>query len=563
MKDKKIILFIISITVAIYYRAIFNGFVNWDDGVYVYNNPFIRAVNIKFFKWAFLHSYAANWHPLTWLTHAIDYKIWGINPVGHHLMNVVLHVINSVLVFFIVKWIMSKHYNGNNEKERFHIFVPLLVAILFAIHPLHVESVAWISERKDVLCGFFYLLAVKFYMDYIESRSKVIYFSVFLFSLLALMSKAMAITLPLVFLLIDWFVFSRQDIKKVFVEKIPFFFLSMIAALIAIATQQSGGALAGLNEVALSYRLIVPLRGYGFYIIKTLFPVKLIPLYPYPSDISIANSEIAIYIFVFVLSALIVFIVAMYNKQKLIGAFLYYLITLLPVIGFVQVGGQSVADRYMYLPSIGLFLLLSLFIVYILKYDKIIITATIAITVVCAVSSYKQIGFWKNGATLWAREITVMPSYSPGYTYLAEYYLNENKFDRAAMFVEKAMQIPPYTPEPLFIRGQIFFKLGMYKKALSDLTESIRISLYEDSRFFLTRADVFLKMGMPDKALSDLEKAISLDSYNPEFYYKKAIILRQLDRFDDAKKAIQKAIEIIPLPPESYIRLLEDLNRLT
>ncbi|MEE8574733.1 MAG: hypothetical protein V3T30_04900, partial [Thermodesulfobacteriota bacterium] len=375
------------VTFIVYLPTLQNGFVNWDDQGYVYNNPNIRILDIDFFRWALSTPVLGNWHPLTMLSHAVDYALFGLNPRGHHLTSIVLHSVNTILVFFLTFTLVNNKKSGNavmgNESLLTARITALVTALLFGLHPLHVESVAWVSERKDLLYAFFYLLTLLTYLTYARGSAKnrvIPYASALILFTLSLLSKPMAVTLPVVLLLIDYYPLGRFRVhgptglkayRRIFLEKIPFFLLSLIFTAITIETQKSAGALE-MEIAPFLERLLISLRGYGFYIYKSFIPVNLAQVYPYPDTIGLFKLEyLASIILIAIITLLSIKYVRKPNENKLfITLWAYFLVTLLPVIGLVQAGQQSAADRYTYLPGLAIFILIGLALSILYKKSK-------------------------------------------------------------------------------------------------------------------------------------------------------------------------------------------------
>ena len=291
----------------IYTPALKNDFVNFDDDEYVYENSYIRSLNLHALSWMLTAFHASNWHPLTWLSHATDYAIWGLNPFGHHLTNIILHGLNTLLVFLLVTQLMLIAKKLNLTPLSSHLFhsasvqsliVASVTALLFGVHPLHVESVAWVAERKDLLCAFFFLLTLCSYLFYtssidIKNRRAWITACMVLASA-ALMAKPMAVTLPLLLLLLDLYPLKRIAFSegthqnlRVLLEKIPFFLLSFISAILTILAQHAGRTLESLERLPLHFRLVNALHSPLFYLAKMLWPGGLVPFYPFPKTISV------------------------------------------------------------------------------------------------------------------------------------------------------------------------------------------------------------------------------------------------------------------------------------
>jgi hypothetical protein len=364
------------LTFLVYLPALLDGFVqNWDDGDYIINNPAIRSLNPNLLKWAFLRSYAANWHPLTWLSHAVDYALWGLNPLGYHLTNNILHAVNAVLVLLVTKHLLDYVRRVGRQEASLPDGQALaaagVTALLFALHPLRVESVAWVSERKDLLCALFFLLSIRSYIFYAAGgffgagnahtdkspktytyRNKHYLFSLTFF-VLALLSKPMAVSLPLVLLILDWYPFRRRGFPKaVLAEKIPFFLLSLFSSVVTMVAQSTAGAMELLAFVPLKTRLLVAAKSLVAYLWKMALPFHLAPFYPYPKEVSILSLS---YLFpVFFLAGVTAGALFAAKRNRLwLAVWAFYVITLLPVLGIVQVGEQSMADRYTYLPCLA------------------------------------------------------------------------------------------------------------------------------------------------------------------------------------------------------------------
>ncbi len=304
-------------TFIVYLAALQNEFVEWDDSQYVFENLHIRSFDLDFFKWAFFDFYAANWHPLTWISHALDYAVWGLNPMGHHLTNNILHAVNTFLVVLLVVRLLtsrqavkltSSHMSsapadppeaGNSRftihDSRFALIAAGVTGLLFGLHPIHVESVAWVAERKDLLCALFYLLSIMAYVSYRSYTTNKSYILSLFFFILALLSKPMAVSLPVVLLILDWYPFGRiQSLKTFrdsFVDKIPFIALSIVSSILTVLAQRAEGAVTAIEAIPLSTRMLVASKSLIAYLWKMLMPMHLIPYYPYPNDASLFSLE--------------------------------------------------------------------------------------------------------------------------------------------------------------------------------------------------------------------------------------------------------------------------------
>ena len=498
------------LTFLVYLPALRNEFVNWDDGPYVFANPHIRSMDGNFFKWAFLEFHIMNWHPLTWISHALDYALWGLNPLGHHLTNIMLHALNTFVVVVVAMKLLEAFKERSSRSgqsflsnNRALLIAAGIAGLLFGLHPVHVESVAWVAERKDLLCALFFLMSVMTYVKYAGSRQSEgeakdetggknfltnrQYLLSLGFFVLALMSKPMAVTLPAVLLILDWNPFNRIRSLKTFwaasVEKLPFLALSLISSVLTVFAQRSGGALELMEIVPLSTRLLVAVHSLIAYLGKMLWPLDLIPFYPYPRTVSLLSPEY-FGVVALVIGITIFCVVKAKKKQTVwLSVWSYYCVTLAPVLGIIQVGGQAMADRYTYLPSLGPFLLMGLGAAWV--WGKIetswkrglIATAAFMVFLSLSFMTFQQIGRWKNDVDLW------------------NYVIEQEGHDVLFAY---------------FKRGQAFALRGQYEKAIEDYNTVISLNVEEYSKAYIERGLTYLQAGQADLAVADLKKACSL-----------------------------------------------------
>ena len=403
-----IVLFLL--VAGVFMPAVTHSFITYDDPTYVTENPHVTTgITWTSFVWAFRSTEASNWHPVTWLSHMVDCQLFGLRPWGHHLTSVLLHAANSALLFEILVLMTGALWRS------------LFVAALFGLHPLHVESVAWIAERKDVLSTLFLLLALGAYAlrfrAKTEGRPKSWAWyglSLVLFAL-GLMAKPMVVTLPFLLLLLDFWPLRRwqgatlRSRALLVVEKAPFLALSAASCAVTLFAQSKGGAVASMEEFPWSVRLANAVTAYGWYLEKLVFPTKLAVFYPSFATLPPLSAVLGTAL---ILALISVLAIALANKRPaLLVGWLWYLGTLVPVIGLVQIGGQATADRYSYIPSIGVFLFVawclpSLWVSTLAQRRIVAATAGAILSAYAALAVY-QLSFWKDGATLFRHALSV------------------------------------------------------------------------------------------------------------------------------------------------------------
>lgn len=567
IKEKRSIYFVAALimlaTVFVYLPALQNDFVQWDDDKYVYKNQHIRSSGSYFFRWAFTSFYAANWHPLTWISHAVDYAIWGLNPLGHHLTSMVFHGLNAFLVVLLtVKLIESRVTCSESHfticDSRFKLIAAGVTGLLFGLHPIHVESVAWVSERKDVLCAFFFLLSIFAYMGYVSAGSLKKKRSLYLISIicffLALMSKPMAVTLPVVLLIFDVYPLERLKIRhlhlSVFIEKAPFFVLSIISSVLTVLAQQDWGAISSLTTYPFLERFWVGIRGFVFYLFKMIWPTNLAPYYPYPAEGTLFSFEFLAS--VVVLAAIIFFSILSWRRRKIYLIVLsYYIVILLPVSGIIiQVGGQAVADRYSYLPSLGPSLLVGLaFAKYwqeshnnntklILRRTLLILTSSL-IFLFFAVITIKQTGIWHDSISLWDAEQMRFPKYPLANYQKGEVYIKRGDFNKALEEFNETIRKDPKFLWGYYSRGLTLLMLGNSKQAMLDFNSTIELNP-DHKQAFINRT-MACKL-----VIKDATKAIEARPDNADAYFNRGLGYELMGDYPNALKDYVKTIGFRP-----------------
>lgn len=553
------------LTFIIYLPALGNKFVNWDDITYVVGNQNIQSFNSSFFKWIFNFN-AANWHPLTWVSHAIDYSLWGLNPLGHHLTSIVIHSANAFLLCILFIYLVLNTHQPQDLPDKERILRKALIAgasasLLFGIIPVHVESVAWVSERKDVLSTFFFLIALISYTRYSTEQhiNKALYYASTLISfVLALMSKPMVITLPVILVILDIYPFKRIKIKKgltmqyrVFMEKIPFFLLSLVSGVVTIMAQRAGGAIATIEEYPFSGRIIIALKAILLYLAKMIAPVWLSPVYPYQKKIS----YIPYLSFEFLGPLFAVFLISFFciyawkkGWKSFLTAWAFYIVTLLPVLGLLKVGNQAAAERYTYIPSIGPLFLIGLGIALLsdkstnsrqafIRNKAVVLLPLILFFIFMGGMTIKQIGVWKDSVTLWTAAIKRFPTLPFAYNQRGVAYMLSGKYSEALKDLDYSITLKNDDTEVYLNRAFVYKETGDYQSSLNDLNRALQLSP-KMADLYYRRAVVHIRMENYQRAFEDLNGFFELarDIDTTDAYYSRAFVYIRLG---DYRKAIE------------------------
>ena len=574
------------LTCVVYLPSLGNQFVGWDDDKYIFENPYIRSLDLPFLKWAFFDFHASNWHPLTWISHAVDYAVWGLNPLGHHLTSTILHAANTFLVVILVMRLLDIYREASAKNgpaaflnEQTILITAGVTGVLFGLHPVHVESVAWVAERKDLLCALFFLLSLTMYASYARSAdSEAVqdnvtarflnrhYLLALGFFALALLSKPMAVTLPLVLLVLDWCLFRKihsfRSLGAAVVEKIPFIALSAISSIVTILAQKAGGAISSLEVHPFSSRVLVAASSLIAYLWKMILPTTLVPYYPYPRVVSLFMAE---YIFAIILVAGITaacLVVA--KKQKVwLSAWGYYVLTLIPVIGLFQVGDQAMADRYTYLPSLGPFLLTGLLAAWGVQKISIVqgwspaVKLSVAGTAVLAAGllaglTVRQIKVWENTFTLWTYVIEKEPEFFLAYNNRGLAFSEKGDLQAAITDYDTSIALNPAYPLAYYNRARDFQKMGRLDRALEDYNKAIELnpSYFEA---YNNRGIVFYGMGRFAEAIENYKRALALKPSYATAHYNCGLAYVKSGLFPNAIDSFDTFIEMRPDYGEAYL----------
>ncbi len=494
-----IYLALLLVTFAVYAQVRHFDFVNYDDPDYTTGNVHVRqGLTAEGLKWALTSRDAANWFPVTWVSHMLDFQLFGAESGLHHLHNVLLHALAAILLYFFLRRTTGARWRG------------AVVAFLFALHPLHVESVAWVAERKDVLSACFWFLTLCAYVRYTEHPDLGRYLTVALSLCLGLMAKPMVVTLPLVLLLLDYWPLARlrQRGRKAFWEKLPLLGLSAAAAIITWLVQKHAGA---VKAVPLGTRLANATLSCAIYIEKTFWPSRLAVFYPYPRAFAVFPL-LAAGLFLAAITAGAIMLRR--RAPYLLVGWGWFVITLVPVIGLVQVGGQARADRYMYIPMVGLLIMLVWGAAELLeRWRARMLAAPVAAVacVACAVLSWIQVGYWRNSETLFRHALAVTSDNSVANHNLGNYLMaSTGRLSEAIPYLETAVRLNPDSPPAHTDLGSALAKSGRLPEAIAQFEDAIELAPdapipHNNLGSALTQA------GRVPEAISEFETALRLD----------------------------------------------------
>lgn len=537
-----------------------NDFINYDDDIYVTTNPHVQnGLTWDSVKWAFQSSEASNWHPLTWLSHMLDCQLYGLKPWGHHLTSLLLHTANTLLLFLVLRRMTGATWRS------------FLVAALFGLHPLRVESVAWVAERKDVLSTAFWLLTLWTYSGFVTSarsgnpRSKFSYGLALLFFALGLMSKPMLVTLPFALLLLDYWPVQRFQPGRVvplLLEKIPFFALAAIASVITFMVQRSGGAVA---QLPLLVRVENALVSYIRYLAGLFYPVDLSVFYPYPlhwrTTIVLISASL--------ITGISLIVLAQFRRRPFLPVgWFWYLGTLVPVIGLIQVGTQSMADRYTYVPMVGILVLLTWSAHDLTKNwrPQALALSTIGavLIIVCIPLTRRQIGFWKNSYTLFQHALTVTAHNHVAYVHLGDYFFQQKSVDQAIEMYRRSLQIAPDFIDAHDDLGNALLSKGLLDEGIAEFEKVLSINPAHPRAHSNLGVALFRK-GRLDDAIAHLEQAVKSKPDFADAHANLGDLLLRKGRLDDGILELQSAVQLNPSDADAHYNLgvaLESKNRL-
>ncbi len=569
---------LVGVTLAVYWPVLHYPFINYDDTVYVSENPTVQqGLTRQTIVWAFTSIDAAFWHPLTWLSHILDWQLYGTNAGGHHLTSLLFHIANTLLLFLVLRQMTGAFWRSG------------VVAALFALHPLHVESVAWVAERKDVLSTFFFLLTLWAYAGYADkqkrsrardnggmkpesvvpiSSSLPCYCLAVLFFILGLMSKPMLVTLPFVLLLLDYWPLERfqsATLRRLLFEKLPFLALTVAACVLAYITEHQAGAVRSLAEVPLPLRLANALTSYLAYLRKLFWPDDLAVFYPFP--VSVSNWEVIAAALVLAGISVAAVILLRRRSYFAVGWF-FYLGTLVPVIGLVPVGIHSMADRYTYIPLIGVFILIAWAAAELLStvtQRRGILSLSAALALAgCAAATTIQLRHWRTDAALFAHALAVTKNNVVAHCHLALSLAEQGKDAEAAQQYATALQINPAYPDVNYNLGNFHRRQGRLDEAAAYYQAELRIN----PRHALSQNNLGILLASQNKtnqAVKRFEAALKIQPDNADAHNNLAILLAAQGDSAAAQAHYLAALHSRPAFLDAHLnlaRLYEEQNQL-
>lgn len=527
---------VLLLTLLVYLPSLQNDFVNWDDQLYVYENPLIFDLVGNFGR-NITEPVAGNYHPITVLTLALDYSIAGLNPFQYHLTNLLWHLLNVVLVFWFVY-----HLSDRNS------LISGISALFFAIHPLHVESVAWISGRKDLLYTAFFLLSLITYFKYLSKEKWGWLLASLALYILSAAAKPAAVVLPLVLLLIDYLK-ARPLSLKMGLEKVPFFAVSIAFGLLTISAQQAGGAVGDFETYTIVQRILFGCYGLMMYLYKALVPLNLTNLYSYP--VLSEGLPLQYYLAPVVVLIITGLVLKFRKNRKIVFAALFFLINLLLVLQIVTVGSAIIADRYTYIPYISIGLLLGYLWLYVMEkgphHKQLMIALGALITVLFSYLSFKQTKVWENGAMLWANAIRVEPI-SRNHAALGDYYKRQNAFDQALAKYSDAINLKPEKYDHWGDRGTTYFRMGNYEAAIQDFQKSLELKP-DAAKVHRNMGSALGAAGRYNEALGYFNRALELEADFPEALLDRGNLYIYLQNYDQALSDFQAYLATNPIQP--------------
>ena len=569
-REQWIAIFLMALTLAVYMGVAGNEFVNYDDHEYIIRNDQVQAgLTWAGARWAMTAMAASNWHPLTWLSHMLDCRIYGLNPAGHHLTSLLFHIVNVLLLFLLLREATGRMWEC------------AAVSALFAVHPLHVESVAWLSERKDVLSFFFGMLTMLMYVRYVKSGRARLYWGSIVFFILGLMSKPMLVTVPVLLLILDFWPLERMGslsnasscfhpgparsrLKGIILEKIPFLILSVMCGVVTLLAQHRSGAISTLEALPISVRLSNALVVYQGYLGKIFDPMNLSVFYPHP--LTIYPISIILGACLLLAGVTLLAFLSIRRQPWIMAGWLWYLIALLPVLGIIQVGFQSMADRYAYLPGIGIYMAvvftLSAGLRRLPSRTATLLSAAAAAVILTALSvmTMRQVGYWQNTRTLFSHAATAVSGNWLAHGILSGDFLEDGNLAAAEAEARKAVAISPGYPDGYINLAAVLMKADSHnEEALTLLRKALELNP-KRIEAYLNMGRILVAMKKNDLALTNYRKAEGLIPQNSWALNLLGIAYAQAGGYDRAAVQFEKAIDLAPQRADTWNNMGLALN---
>lgn len=552
------------LTYTAFHGVLRNNFVNYDDEGYVTANALVRSgINLQSVILSFTQPHYFMWHPLTTLSHMLDCQLFGLNPFWHHLNNLLLHICGVILLLFILNAMTHQ------------LWPSAFAAVLFAVHPLNVESVAWVAERKNVLYGFFWFLTIAAYVRYSARPGTLRYLAVVLAAGLSMLSKPAAVVLPFALLLLDYWPLQRLQPKnrqkeitgsdtprygqasfpQLVKEKIPLFAMAVVLGILTVTIQHGSGVVKGSEFRSFHIRLANALVSYVMYIVKTVYPHNLAVFYPYPGNSLAVWKPVAAFAAIAAVSIAVFFA---RQKRYLVFGWLWYLTALSPNIGLIQSGDQAMADRYAYISVLGLFIAVTWWIADLLrewKYSgKLLTGAGVFVITVLWILTRTQVGYWQNSISLFEHAVKATRSNYVAHNNLASAFLKAGRFDDAIIQCDEALRYKQDFVEVYLNLGSAYRQKGWYERAIETYKKAMEISP-QSVEIYYKLGDTYGRIGRYDKAIEAYKKAIELYPDYAQVYNGLGVIYGQTGRYDESISAFKRAIEIVPYFAEAHCGL--------
>jgi tetratricopeptide (TPR) repeat protein len=555
---------ILTITTIVYLPVFNNSLTNWDDILYVLYNPYLKNFSFENIKNIFSNYYAGNYHPLTLISMAVDFQLGGTQPWPYQLTNLILHLANTFLVYLFVRSLLRLH---TLTAKRFSI-IPLVVAALFGIHTMQVESVAWISERKNVLYAFFFLASLQLYILYLKHRLRRFYFLSLLLFAFSLLSKGMAMPLSVCLLVIDYFAGRRLISKRVVLEKLPFFILSIAFGIIAIMAQHSSESIRVENSFEWYDQIAFASYGFIQYLVKLIYPYNLSAYYPYPVKV---GSPVLLKYYVYIVLVCILFLIfrQLFRRNKLvIFGSLFFIANISIVIQLLPIGDAFMADRYIYIPSIGIFLILAYWSSLLLEKKRIwqysYIIILVGYATVIGFKTHNRIGIWKDSLTLWNDAIKKYPvNNDRGYQNRGNIYFDMGRYYDALDDYMLLLQIDPLNSGGYIGMARIKQVMNDMQGALADFNTAL--SLRKTYEGFIDRGVLKINLADYNGALADMDSAYQIDPHRTGAVINSGYVYYLIGKYREALQKYSHAIQMNPLNSKAYIgraKIKQEMNDL-